>query len=419
MLATACQTDIDTVTPANPETPQPGATTQVGKPIGPAATQTIGPAGGTLTSADGKLTLTFPKGAVPKDAPVTVQEVENTAPNGSGSSYVIDGLEITVSEPVIGVYREREREFSGLVQGNVAVARQGKGGDWKASNLATVDAVNRTITTRIRRIEKGAIAFIESTKLSPEKATLVPGEKLPLTLTRVELIALELEPGEEISVPFPQIPASTTVQKMLVNGSAEDRDFGVCEFQDPSERLARLQYTAPKRVPVKSRNPVAVQIELFNPAVKAYLALVANLTIVTPAEFSLGGRTFDDPVVFAMPAGPAMHIELRENANIRPGARPALLSVTFPFDGKPGTFTLTKDNATNWSASANESGEEDVWSKGASWPEAYGPITVTITEYGGSQKPLAGTISGTLHQGSGPDHKTITVKARFRVAQYM
>ena len=126
--------------PQNPQNPGSGSNvtpappTEPGKPVGSPTTQTIGPAGGTLTTTDGKLALTFPKNAVSKDTPVTVQEVENTAPNGSGSSYRIEGLEITVSEPLIAVYRPRPGEVTGTAPGNVALARQQASGTWRLSH---------------------------------------------------------------------------------------------------------------------------------------------------------------------------------------------------------------------------------------------------------------------------------------------
>ena len=67
-----------------PTTPMP---TAKGTSIGGKATMTIGPAGGTLASTDGILTLTVPPGALAADVTIGIEPVTNTAPLGIGASY--------------------------------------------------------------------------------------------------------------------------------------------------------------------------------------------------------------------------------------------------------------------------------------------------------------------------------------------
>jgi hypothetical protein len=59
----------------------------MGKPLGTLVSKSIGPAGGTLSSADGTMTLRFPAGALNKETLVTAQPVENTAFGGAGVGY--------------------------------------------------------------------------------------------------------------------------------------------------------------------------------------------------------------------------------------------------------------------------------------------------------------------------------------------
>lgn len=405
----------------------PAPPTELGKPVGVPTIQTIGPAGGTLTTADGKLALTFPKNAVGKDTPVTVQEVENTAPNGSGSSYRIEGLEITVSEPVIAVYRPRLEarpgEVTGAAPGNVALARQQASGTWRLSQLAGVDPAKGTVTAKIRRVSREAIAFIEQYRLQPETATLVPGERLPMSITFVDFQSLGTGTDEDLLLPMPGIAERDIVRKMLVNGKAEPSDYGVFWYKKDAGTSAWLEYTAPDRVPVKDRRLVALTVELYNPAVRAFLALVANVNVVPAGELKIGGNTYDDPVVFALEVdgvARGLHVTLKQRFDANPTAKVASLSVTLPFAGA-GTYTLTAAKATEWEASATEENGK-TWAMSRrqlpSHKEVYGPVTVTITEYGGNGKPIAGTISGTLHSPNHLSEATISVSARFRVAQF-
>ncbi len=66
---------------------QPAVQTPVGTPTGAPVTVAIGPAGGTVLSADGRVELNFPANAVATSTNITIQPVTNTAPNGSGVGY--------------------------------------------------------------------------------------------------------------------------------------------------------------------------------------------------------------------------------------------------------------------------------------------------------------------------------------------
>lgn len=425
LACTGPEHDPDPQNPGSGPNLTPAPPTELGKPVGSPTTQTIGPAGGTLTTADGKLALTFPKGAVSQDTPVTVQEVENTAPNGSGSSYRIEGLEITVSEPIVAVYRPRLEarpgEITGTAPGNVALARQQASGTWRLSQRAEVTPATGTVTAKIRRVSREAIAFLEQYKLTPETATVVPGERLPMRVTFVDFQSLGTGTDEDLLVPLPGLAPRDVVQKLLVNGKAHAGDFGVFEHRANPEGEALLAYTAPSLVPVKDRRLVALTVELYNPAVRAFLALVANVNVVPAGELKIAGKTYDDPGVFVAEVdgvARALYIELRQRFDTTPSAKVASLSVTLPFAGA-GTYMLSAEKAAEWSVSATEE-SGTFWGMSRSLPggKVYGPVTVNITEYGGNGKPIAGTISGTLHSPGHLPHTTASVSARFRVAQF-
>src|SRR6476661_8458618 len=76
-----------------PLSPQPPAetfvpvVTAIGQPVGSASTASIGAAGGSLTSPDGRVTLTIPAGALGAATSISIQPIENTAPLGVGLSY--------------------------------------------------------------------------------------------------------------------------------------------------------------------------------------------------------------------------------------------------------------------------------------------------------------------------------------------
>jgi len=85
LLLNACKKENPVQQPTSePSTPFP---TAIGKPIGTPATKEIGTTGGSITSPDGRITITIPAGALTGNTPITIQPIENTTPLGIGLSY--------------------------------------------------------------------------------------------------------------------------------------------------------------------------------------------------------------------------------------------------------------------------------------------------------------------------------------------
>jgi hypothetical protein len=73
------------------ETEEVFAPTKVGtSPLATQVTKDIGPEGGTLTSADGKLTITVPKGAVARNTRFSIQPITSENDMGVGGGYRLE-----------------------------------------------------------------------------------------------------------------------------------------------------------------------------------------------------------------------------------------------------------------------------------------------------------------------------------------
>ena len=68
--------DLPVVTPPTPQSA--GLVTPVGIPAGNAGSKIIGSGGGSITSADGRFTITIPAGALSGDKTISVQPISNT-----------------------------------------------------------------------------------------------------------------------------------------------------------------------------------------------------------------------------------------------------------------------------------------------------------------------------------------------------
>src|SRR5687768_1492972 len=64
--------------------------TPQGKTTGVIASAEIGTNGGRIASADGKLELIFPEGALEKNTSISIQPQTNTMPSGRGGGYRLE-----------------------------------------------------------------------------------------------------------------------------------------------------------------------------------------------------------------------------------------------------------------------------------------------------------------------------------------
>ena len=96
----------------NPDPPDEGtpAATDIGTEVDEPSSASIGPEGGLLTSADGRLTVTIPEGALEEDTTLEIQALTNEAHGGIGSAYRLspDGLTFAVPATLAFSYEDAE-----------------------------------------------------------------------------------------------------------------------------------------------------------------------------------------------------------------------------------------------------------------------------------------------------------------------
>jgi hypothetical protein len=135
-----------TVTPPN----QPPAVTPVGTPTGTPINKSIGPAGGTILSADGRLQLTFPPNALTINTDITIQPGTNNAPGGKGVAYRLMPDGTTFAVPVTLTFNYSDSDANGTIPYFFYIAFQDSTGVWNADfKNRTVDTVARTVSTQI------------------------------------------------------------------------------------------------------------------------------------------------------------------------------------------------------------------------------------------------------------------------------
>lgn len=236
--------------PAEPE-PEPAPK---GTPTGDPVTATIGPEGGSLTSADGRLTLNVPAGALAEDTQISIQPITSTAPHGVGGAWRLGPDGQTFAQPVQLVFRYSEAEAGGSV-GGLAVAFQDARGFWQAVGTATLDASARTLTVSTEHFSDWTL--FEWLRLDPHSSTVKINQSIALTVLACvgkmdkETLLTSLLP-ECRPVDRDDIILSNAAVNGVAGGNAA---VGTVRLERPV-----LTYTAPGQRP--QPNPVAVSLEV-------------------------------------------------------------------------------------------------------------------------------------------------------------
>jgi hypothetical protein len=107
------------------------------------ASQTIGPAGGKLTSADGAWDLTVPANALPSSTTITVKPTSVTG--AIGTAYELEPSGTTFAVPVTMTFHYGTADLGGAPADAVVAAVFGDGG-WTALDGYTLDTTAKTVS---------------------------------------------------------------------------------------------------------------------------------------------------------------------------------------------------------------------------------------------------------------------------------
>jgi hypothetical protein len=140
----SAQTDAATDTTAKP------AITGFGKDDGAKTEIKIGTAGGSISSADGVVTLIFPEDALSKKTNISIQPVENMAINGNGKGYKMEPSGIIFNKPATIVFNYANEDTANNAQALMDIAMQDENGKWFKLNKTVKDTVAKTITGSIK-----------------------------------------------------------------------------------------------------------------------------------------------------------------------------------------------------------------------------------------------------------------------------
>jgi len=149
------------------------AATTVGVPNGPATKRSIGPAGGSIISPDGRITVDVPPNAVSTPVDSSIQPITNLAHGGVGSAYRLEPGGQKFAPPIEVSFKFDVQDLKGYSPGTLAIAYQDPTGVWQSFRTVNIDQASKTLTVSTTHFTDFSVWTI---RLSPEKATLRVGE---------------------------------------------------------------------------------------------------------------------------------------------------------------------------------------------------------------------------------------------------
>lgn len=262
-----------------PEPDQEPVPTAVGAPVGAPVSKVIGASGGTLSSADGRLTVEVPAGAFAKDEAVGIQEIENHAHGRVGKAYRLTPEGVKFAKPVTLTFPYTNADIAGTALELLGVAYQDEKGFWRAYKKVELNRENKTVSVETDHFSDWSLVY--GARLSPPEAAVpVNGGQL----LRVEECKPKMEDGVALAYYCQysggQAQGQYPVGNWSVNGVAGG-DLSVGTVREGVGGTAT--YQAPAEVP--ARNPVAVSAEYTNSSGNKFI-LISNVTVTGAAQWS-------------------------------------------------------------------------------------------------------------------------------------
>jgi hypothetical protein len=259
--------------PGTPQVSDP-VITEIGTVSGEAASATIGAGGGELVSADGRVGLTIPAGALSGPVEITVQPVSGEAPLGLGLGYRLLPEGLTFAKPVVLTFSYDQALLADYSEDFLWIVTQSANGSWSALLRSGLDESAGTVSGEISHFSDWALARFIDLKLTPASPTVKLGESVRLQLTGFfrdenssddeELVPLRpvTTDGDVLTplTPIPPVESRTMqfrVKKWNMNGKA-------APVSDNNGSLTPEGQGATYKAPAKQpeTNPVAVSAEL-------------------------------------------------------------------------------------------------------------------------------------------------------------
>ena len=272
--APASGTSTGTHAPAPaPAASPPLAVTQAGVPEGLPSSATIGTAGGTLASSDGRLTISVPAGALSADTVVGIQPITATAPGAFGSGYRLTPEGTTFAQPMTLTFDYPADEAGASVPESLRVATRDARGYWRVIE-AVRDTAQRKLSVTTTHFSDWS--YVPGVQLAPASATVRVRGSVSM---RVNVCGDGVDPDPANAARLLlECRSASDLVNWAVNGiSGGNATVGTVASGGLPGTDTITDYTAPAVVP--AQNPVAVSADIDD-ADAGRTTLVSNIRVV-------------------------------------------------------------------------------------------------------------------------------------------
>jgi hypothetical protein len=296
-----CACKKETAKPVNRENPVvEGLVRPKGTLTGTALTRRIGPAGGELASADAKLFVNIPPGALKEETTIGIEMITRTNIAGVGQSFRLTPHDVQFEKPVSLTYAfDAEADSVAMIE-TFGFAYQQANGVWKYVGANSYDLQDGTVTFKTTHFSDWSV--MNRVSLSPLSSSLEAGDKqvikaLIYTQSKYEDLLEPLtgnvgtEPGYPVGTPVP-LPAKYIKSWHLTGpGKIISSNGNEVTYQAPSS--------------VSGFSQATMTLALNAPVTGTFL-LLSSIEILGDgwAELTIGGSSYTKfPVTPAVKSG--------------------------------------------------------------------------------------------------------------------
>jgi hypothetical protein len=277
-LIAACGGGDNGSNPGGPVVPVP---TGPGTPTGEGVTAVVGPQGGQIASADGRLTVEIPAGALGEVTELSVVPIATLAPNGVGAAYRLGPEGTTFAQPATLRFHYGPTDTAGSAPDLLAVTFQDASGYWHVPDNQTLDATAGTLSVKTTHFSDWSL--LQDVQIQPASASVRNDAALPVSLIACFREEVVMQNDGPRYVCRQGEPRRFTVSRWAVNGqTGGSATVGTVR----SGGAGRAVYQAPHRAPT----PNVVQVTAELGGANGARALVFASVAVYDDSFTVEGR---------------------------------------------------------------------------------------------------------------------------------
>jgi hypothetical protein len=374
--------------------------TAVGKPIGTKVSRTVDGTGAQISSDDGVLTVIIPAGALATSTEISIQTIENKAPNALGNAYRLLPSGIQFQKNIQLSWKTDGPAVKGYPVNALLVARQKPSGVWEGtSSFDEASTGSILVIGGISSFAPNDWGFSTPLRLENLEGShsLLSGQ-VPFLATEYTIAQAKWN-----QLPKPNEVAHTKLTQLLVDGTAQTEGNG-SRFVKPQQSVEGISaiYYAPVAL-LPAINPVELKAT-FNTATGE------PLTITHWVQVNRGDNEIDAGVegIAAAPwaqhsYGNHLYLTITAGQLINPNMGLKVNLTIEDFDtSTPKSYSsgakciaeLTSSSANQWVPYYNYYQEPESDGK---FRTVYGDGGVTVTSIRRSAIPNSLIVSGTYN----------------------